>query len=58
LEGDANSDDYVLQILKNLYGQKQAGKVWYDYLVQGLEEIGFIRSTVDECVFYLRAVCY
>jgi hypothetical protein len=21
LEGDANSDDYVLQILKNLYGQ-------------------------------------
>jgi hypothetical protein len=53
LEGDANSDDYVLQILKNLYGQKQAGKVWYDYL--GLEEIGFVRSTVDECVFYYKS---
>jgi hypothetical protein len=28
--------DYVLQILNNLYGQKQARCVWYQYLVKGL----------------------
>jgi histone deacetylase 1/2 len=29
--------------------------VWYEYLVQGLEEIGFTRSKVDECVFYYKS---
>jgi hypothetical protein len=38
--------------LKNLYGQKQAGRVWNDYLVKGLEDPGFFQSKVDECVFY------
>jgi hypothetical protein len=33
-------------------GQKQAGRVWNEYLVAGLVERGFIPSTVDECVFY------
>ena len=26
--------DYVLQINKNIYGQKQAGRVWYQHLVK------------------------
>jgi hypothetical protein len=32
LEG-ADRKDYVLKLLKNLYGQKQAGRVWYNHLV-------------------------
>ena len=28
----ADKDKYVLKLVKNLYGQKQAGKVWYDHL--------------------------
>ncbi len=48
----ANRKDYVLEIVNNLYGQKQAGRVWYKHLVKGLEEIGFTRSKMDECVFY------
>ncbi len=44
--------DYVLQILNNLYGQKQARCVWYQYLVKGLLKLSFKQSKVDECVFY------
>lgn len=47
-----SSKDYVLQIHKNLYGQKQAGRVWNQYLVQKLKKIGFKQSKVDECVFF------
>ena len=47
-----NSKDYVLKLLANLYGQKQAGCVWNQYMVKKLHEIGFIQSLVDECVFY------
>jgi hypothetical protein len=51
LEG-ADCKDYVLKLLKNLHGQKQAGHVWYNHLVNGLLELGFVCSTADECVFY------
>jgi hypothetical protein len=44
--------DYVLKLLKNLYGQKQAGRVWNKYLLDGLSELGFTQSKVDECLLY------
>lgn len=44
--------DYVLELKKNLYGQKQAGRVWTQYLTKGLLNLGFEQSKVDECVFY------
>jgi hypothetical protein len=47
-----NSKDHVLQLLSNLYGQKQAGRVWNQYLVDKLRNIGFEPSLIDECVFY------
>ena len=31
-----NSKTHVLKLLKNVYGQKQAGRVWFAYLVDGL----------------------
>jgi hypothetical protein len=45
-------DTNCIKLVKNLYGQKQAGRLWNEYLVAGLVERGFIPSTVDECVFY------
>lgn len=27
---------YVLRLVKNIYGQKQAGRVWHNYLINGL----------------------
>ena len=49
---EGNTKDYVLQLLANIYGQKQAGRVWNQYLVSKLESIGFTQSHIDECVFY------
>ena len=45
---------HVLKLIKNLYGQRQAGRVWYDHLTRGLKELGFVQSSVDECVFYYK----
>ncbi len=47
-----NSTDHVLKLLRNLYGQKQAGREWNKYLVEKLREINFSQSLVDDCVFY------
>jgi hypothetical protein len=48
----ADKGKYVLKLLKNLYCQKQAGKLWYDHLKDKLTKLGFIQSKFDECVFY------
>ena len=47
-----NSGTHVLILKKNLYGQKQAGKIWNEFLEKGLKKIGFKQSRVDECLFY------
>jgi histone deacetylase 1/2 len=49
---DGSRKTHVLKLLKNLYGQKQAGRVWNQHLVKGLIKIGFKQSEIDECVFY------
>ena len=37
-------DKYVLKVIKNLYAQKQAGKVWYEHLRKRLTSLGFTQS--------------
>jgi hypothetical protein len=44
--------DHVLLLKKNLYGQKQAGRVWNQYLHSGLLARGFLQSQVDMCLYY------
>jgi hypothetical protein len=44
--------NYVLKLVKNLYGQKQAGRVWYQHLRKKLIKLGFKPSEHNECVFY------
>ena len=44
--------DYVLKLKKNLFGQKQAGRVWNQHLVDKPHSIGFRSSDIDECLFY------
>ncbi|MGA1496015.1 MAG: reverse transcriptase domain-containing protein, partial [Rhodothermales bacterium] len=58
-------DDYVLQVQKNVYGLRDAGKVWYRMISSILiDELGFRRSPLDNCLFVhatttagLRSVC-
>lgn len=38
-------------MIKNLYGLKDAGKTWYDYLKLGLDKRGWKQSQVDSCMF-------
>jgi hypothetical protein len=53
-----DSKDYILLLLNNLYGQKQAGRVWNQYLVEKLLSVGFEQSLVDECIFYRGEVIF
>ena len=48
------ANTHVLKLVKNLYGQKQAGRVWNQYMVEKLKKLKFQQSAVDECVFYYR----
>ena len=59
LDGMQNSSDYVLQLHRNVYGQKQAGRVFNRYLTRKLiKEVGFTQSEHDECVFYKGKTMY
>ncbi len=53
-----NSKDHVLKLLKNIYGQKQAGRVWNSYLVEKLASIDFHPSLIDDCVLYCSDVIF
>lgn len=43
---------HCLKLLKNLYGGKNSGRLWYLHLRKGLEKLGFEASKLDECLFY------
>ncbi len=45
-------------MLRNIYGQKQAGRVWNKYLHGILLRLGFVQSQVDEGVYYRDGVMY
>jgi Reverse transcriptase (RNA-dependent DNA polymerase) len=48
--GDGRTN--VLKLLKNVYGQKQAGRVWSQHLSKGLHKLGFKPSQIDVCVYH------
>jgi hypothetical protein len=39
---------HCIRLIKNMYGQKQAGCVWNKHLHKGLVEMGFTQSKIDE----------
>ena len=49
VDGD---EEYVLKLKKNLFGQRQAGRVWNQHLIERLKAVGFVASQIDECLFY------
>ena len=54
-----NKGDCALKLNKNVYEQKQAGRVWYKYLPKNLtEELVFERSQVYSCDFYRGKTIY
>ena len=53
-----NSKDHVLKLEKNIYGQKQAGRVWNSFLVDKLTSLGFTPSLIDDCVFFRNDIIF
>jgi hypothetical protein len=53
---DGNRSDSCLRLQKNLYGQKQAGRVWNQFLHDGMVARGFVQSEIDMCVYYRKSV--
>jgi hypothetical protein len=53
-----NSKDHMLKLEKNIYGQKQAGRVGNLFLVDKLMSIGFIPSLIDDCVFCCNDIIF
>ena len=45
--------DYA-ELGTNIYGTKQAGRVWYQYMAKKMLEFGTTRAAFDVCVFYKR----
>jgi Reverse transcriptase (RNA-dependent DNA polymerase) len=44
--------NHCLLLKKNLYDQKQAGRVWNHHLHDGLTARGFVQSCVDMCLYF------
>ena len=42
----------VLKLLQDIYGNKATGRVWNWYLDKGLWETGFVKSSINPCVYY------
>jgi hypothetical protein len=56
---EGRNEDYVLLLHRNVYGQKQAGRVWNQHLTKILiNRVGFTQSKVDDCIFYKGQVMY
>ena len=49
---------HVLKLNRNVYGQKQAGRVWNQYLDQGMRSIGFTPSKFDPCLYYRASIVF
>ena len=47
-----NKKKYCLKLRKNIYGTKQAGRVWNKHVHKGLLKLGYKASKVDPCVYY------
>ena len=49
---------HALKLLCNIYGQKQAGRVWNKYMDLSMREIGFKPSKFDPCLYYRGSVIF
>lgn len=46
-----NSEQWVCQLMKGLYGLKQSRRLWYHKLAETLEKMGFTRTRSDPSIY-------
>ena len=56
LKSDGGQHDVLLKLNKSLYGQAKAARLWYEKLLNGLLERGFVMSKVDHRLFMSKTV--
>ena len=49
---------YALSMHRNLYKQKESGRIWFQYLTNKLSSIRFEQSNHDPCVFFRKGCIY
>ena len=49
---------HILNLLKNIYEQRQGSQVRNQHLTKALEEIRLQQSRVEDCVFYRRKLIF
>ena len=49
---------HVLKLKRNVYGQKEAGRVWNQYMNQGMRAISFALSKFDPCLYYHKSIIF
>jgi hypothetical protein len=49
-------NEKIFKLMNNLYGQKQAGRVWNLLITEGLIKLGFSQSANDPCIFWRKLV--
>ena len=49
---------HAFKLICNVYGQKQAGRVWNKYMDQGMCEISFTPSKFDPYLYYCGSVVF
>ena len=50
--GVKNRSEMVLKLNKNLYGLKQAGRLWNKHMDKFLKDHGYLQCVTDKCVYY------
>ena len=49
---------HVLKLKRNVYGQKQVGRVRNQYMDLGMKSIGFIPSKFNPCLYYRKSILF
>ena len=49
---------HTLKLICNVYGQKQADRVWNKYMNWVMRKIGFTPSKFDPCLYYCGSVVF
>ncbi len=47
-----------MKLEKNIYSQKQAGRVWNSFLMDKLSPIGFTTLLIDDCIFFCSDIIF
>ena len=49
---------HVLKLMRSVYGQKQAARIWNKYMDQGMKSIGFTPSKFDPFLYYRQSIIF